>query len=119
MEFDELNHLRDAVKNSPENIPLRKFLANALMKKEHFDEAEIEYKEALRLAPDDEELKTGLAEAFCMQEKTTLGLVLMEEFLQTSKPPAKAWLVYALLLLQSKQAKEAKSAYENTILLDD
>lgn len=118
MAFDELSQLQEAVKNSPDNVPLRKFLANALMKNERFEEAEIEYKEALKLAPGDAELKTGLAGAFCEQEKTTVGLVLIEELINSVKPPAKAWLVYSKLLLQSKQAVQAKEAYENAIMLD-
>ena len=119
MEFDELNHLREAVKNSPDNIPLRKYLANALMKNERFEEAEIEFKEALRLAPDDLILKVGLANAFSEQEKTSLGLVLIEEIINLPTPPAKAWLVYAKLLLQSRQPQEAKDAYDTAIMLDE
>ena len=118
MSFDELSHLQEAVKNSPDNVPLRKFLANALLNKERFEEAEIEYKEALKLAPDDTELKIGLSDAFRGQEKTTVGLVLMEELINMPTPPAKAWLVYAKLLLQAKQAVQAKEAYETAIMLD-
>lgn len=117
MDFDDLKHLKEAVKSSPENIPLRKLLANALMKKEHYEEAEIELKAALKLAPEDKTLKIGLAEAFCFQKKTTLGLVILEELIQEAAPPAKAWLVYARLLLQSKQAQAAKEAYDNAIML--
>jgi len=29
--MDEIQQLREAVKGSPDNLPLRKFLANALM----------------------------------------------------------------------------------------
>ena len=118
MEFDELHHLREAVKNSPDNVPLRKYLAHALIKNQHFAEAEIEYKAALKMAGEDVELKLGLAEAFCGQEKTSLGLVLIEELISMSTPPAKTWLVYARLLLQSKNPKAAKEAYENAMALD-
>ncbi|MCB0585694.1 MAG: AAA family ATPase [Phaeodactylibacter sp.] len=117
--MDDINQLREAVRNSPDNLPLRRFLANALMKNERYEEAEVEYKEALRLAPDDTGLKTGLADAFQAQKKTGLGLVLIEELISAPKPPARAWLVYARLLLQSKQGEDAKEAYENAIALDE
>ena len=117
MEFDELNQLREAIKSSPDNLPLRKYLANLLIKKERWEEAELEYKAALKLAPEDLELQIGLANTFHAQEKTGLGLVLIEEITKQSAPPPAAWLVYAKLLLQSGQAHEAKDAYENALAL--
>ncbi len=118
MESNELNDLRAAIKASPENVPLRKLYANALLKNSRFVEAEIEYKEALRLAPNDLSLKIGLSESFYEQEKTSLGLVIMEEITEAATPPARAWLVYAKLLLQSGNALDAKDAYEKAILLN-
>lgn len=119
MDSNELNNLREAIKASPNNIPLRKMYANALLKNERFQEAEIEYKEALRLSPNDLNLKLGLIESFYEQEKTSLGLVIIEEITNQPTPPAKAWLLYAKLLLQSGNAFEAKHTYEKAILLDN
>ena len=118
MEFDELNSLREALKNSPDNVPLRKHFAKALLKHKRFEEAELEFKETLKLAPNDRELKLGLVEAFCEQQKTSLGLVLVEELLDHKTPLPRTWLIYAKLLLQTKNPKEAKDAYENAIALD-
>ena len=118
MEYNELDQLREAIGSSPENVPLRKLYANALVKNKRFEEAEVEYKEALRLAPGDIQLKVGLANAFCEQEKTSLGLVIIEEITAKGTPPATAWIVYAKLLLQSRQAADAKDAYEKAILID-
>lgn len=118
MEFNELDQLRDAVGNSPENIPLRKLYANALIKHKRFEEAEIEYKEALKLSAGDLDLKIGLSNAFYGQEKTSLGLVIIEEITAKPTAPARAWLIYAKLLLQSKNAHDAKDAYEKAIIID-
>lgn len=117
--MDEIQQLREALKSAPNNLPLRKLLANALMKQERFEEAEAAYKEALRLAPNDKDLKIGLADAFRAQQKTGSGLVLMEELIETPAPPAKAWLLYAKLLLQSQQAEAAKEAYDNAIAINE
>jgi SpoVK/Ycf46/Vps4 family AAA+-type ATPase len=117
--MDEIQQLREAVKSSPNNLPLRKILANALMKHERHEEAEAEYKDALRLSQNDTDLKIGLADAFRAQKKTGSGLVLIEEVVQQATPPAKAWIVYAKLLLQSQQAEEAKEAYENALVIDE
>lgn len=118
MHSDELNHLREAVRNSPGNIPLRRYLAAALLKAQRFEEAEIEYKDALKLSPDDRQLKIGLAEVFAAQNKTSLGLVLIEELTGQSAPPPRTWLIYARLLLQNKQPREARDAYDNALALD-
>ncbi len=117
--MDEIQQLREALKGAPNNLPLRKFLANALMKQERYEEAEAEYKAALQLAPDDKDLKISLADAFRAQQKTGSGLVLIEEITSRSAPPARAWIVYAHLLLQSQQAEEAQEAYENAIAIDE
>ncbi len=119
MEFDEITQLQEAVKGSPDNIPLRKLLCNALMKQKRFQDAEIEYKDALKLAPNDLQLKVGLANAFHAQDKTSLGLVIIEEIINLPTPPANGWLVYAKLLLKTGQATEAKEAYDNAIMLND
>lgn len=118
MELDEIRQFREAVAASPNNIPLRKMLAAALIKGRHFEEAEVEYKEALRLAPNDADLKIGLATAFLEQKKISLGLVIIEEMCHGSAPPPRAWLVYAKLLLAAKQPRDAREAYDNAIALD-
>lgn len=117
--MDEIQQLREALKSAPDNLPLRKLLGNALMKHNRYEEAEAEYKAALRLSADNTDLKVGLADAFRAQQKTGSGLVLIEELVETPTPPAKAWLVYARLLLQSQQAEAAKEAYENAVAINE
>ncbi len=118
MEDNEINELREAIKASPENIPLRKYLAKSLIKLKRYEEAELEYKNALKYSPDDTALKLGLAAAFCEQEKTSLGLVIIEGIIERSAPPASAWLTYSKLLMQSGNASKASEAYDNAIALD-
>lgn len=118
MDLDELKHLQEAVRNSPDNAPLRKLLANGLMKAARFEEAAMEWKEALRLNSNDATLKLGLATAFYELQKTALGLVVIEELLQLPTPPAAAWLLYARLLLHNEQAAEAREAYEKAVIAD-
>lgn len=119
MDLNEINELRDAIKASPGNIPLRKYLAKSLMKIQRHEEAELEYKNALKQAPNDLSLKLGLAESFCEQEKTSLGLVIIEELVEGNAPAPKSWLVYARLLMQAKNPNAAKDAYQNAVALDE
>lgn len=118
MDLNELNNLREAIKASPENIPLRKYLANLLMKNERWEEAEVEVKESLRLAQQDVELKVMLANIFYKRKKISVGLILAEELVEMEQTPAKAWLIYAQLLLAVNDVENAQDAYEKAIIIN-
>jgi len=118
MEFNELDSLRDAIKATPNNVPLRKLYINALTKAEKYEEAVAEIKEALSLAPNETSLKIWLATIYHELKKTSLGLVVIEQVLSSSTAPADAWLIYAKLLLQAKNIGEAKDAYEKAVIIN-
>ncbi|MFK8006717.1 MAG: AAA family ATPase [Saprospiraceae bacterium] len=118
MNFDEIQSLREAIKASPNSIPLRKLLANALMKNDRWEEAEIEIKDTLRMAPNDLQVKVALAQTFYELGKISTGLVLVEELVDLERPPAQAYLILAKLLLKTNDAESAKDAYEKAIIID-
>jgi len=118
MDSDELTKLRAAIAGSPDNIPLQKLFAQALLRHQKFEEAEATFKNILRANPDDLSIKLGLATAFHGLSKTSTGLVIIEEMIKTPKPPVGTWLVYAKLLLQAGNGPEASDAYQKAILLD-
>jgi len=117
MNFDEIQQFREALSASPQNIPLRKLLINALLKAKRFEEAEIELKDALKISNGDVQLKIDLASVYLEMKKTGVGLVIMEE-ITAENPPPQAWIVYAKLLMQAKNLSEAKEAYQMAISLD-
>lgn len=116
--MDELQSLMDAVRLTPDNLPLRKYLCSELLRRKRWTEAEIELKEALKRGPGDVDLKIGLATAFGEQDKTSAGLVILEELTKSGAPPPVAWIVYAKLLLKARHPEEAKDAYEKATLID-
>ncbi len=118
MDEKELQDLRAAVNNSPNNIPLRKYLAKALLKVKKYEEAEIEFKEVLKLAPNADDIKLGLATTFLHREKISVGLVLVEELLQKTAPSPKVYFLHAQLLFKTKRYDAAKEAYYDAIALD-
>ncbi|WP_266363733.1 ATP-binding protein [Tellurirhabdus rosea] len=113
----DLENLRAASQLSPDNVLLRKLLADALLKTGRAAEAETEYRAALRLAPDDTALKLGLARAFQQNGKTDAALVVLEDLIQQNN--AEAYLLSARLLLAQRQFAEARDHYQRACLLDD
>lgn len=115
---DAIRALRDALRLSPENLPLRRHLASSLLGLGRAEDAEAEFRAALPLAPDDPELQTGLALAFAQQGKYSLALVIVEGLIQRPDAPARAWLLSARLLLQSGNQVEAAEHYRQAVAID-
>ena len=82
--------LRAALEASPDNVPLREHLADTLLRYGYAEEAETEYREALRQQPESESLKVGLANAFHSQGKNGPALVIVEELLKLPNTPGTA-----------------------------
>ena len=110
--------LREALKHSPDNLPLRRHLAETLMSIARFDEAEQEYRHALAQAPDDAGLKVGLANAFYQQNKNSQALVIVEDLLKRSDTPARAYVLHAKLLLRAGEVERAVRQYKEGLKLD-
>ena len=92
--------------------------SNALMKNERWEEAEIEIKDTLQMAPNDLQVKVALAQTFYELGKISTGLVLVEELVDLERPPARAYLILAKLLLKTKDAEGAKDAYKKATIID-
>ena len=115
---DEFETLREAVRLSPDNIPLRRHLAETLLSRGHADAAEQEYRDALSRSPDDAELKIGLANTYYQQNKNSHGLVIIEELTKQRDAPAAAYVLYARLLLRSGEVANAVAQYKLGIEID-
>jgi transitional endoplasmic reticulum ATPase len=120
MPFDNqaIQGLYDALRLSPENVPLRQALGDALMGSGRYDEAEAEYRQAMSLSPANTKLKISLAKAFFLQGKSSHSMVVVEELLQISDPPPEALLLNARLLARSGQIDRAVRQYKRAIEAD-
>jgi transitional endoplasmic reticulum ATPase len=115
---DALRSLREALKLSPDNVPLRQHVADMLLGFGRPEEAEEEYRRCLALAPDDRSLKVGLANAFFQQGKYSEALVILEVLARTPDLPAKAGLLYARLLFRTGEVEQAVLQYRRAVELD-
>ena len=83
---DAIGALRRALLVSPENAPLRRHLADSLLALERPVEAEVEYREALRYAPADDDTALGLATAFLAQGRLSEARVIAEDLDERGYP---------------------------------
>jgi ATP-dependent 26S proteasome regulatory subunit len=109
---DAIATLRDAVALSPENIPLRVSLGNLLLGSGQPEAAEVEFRAALSIAPENPALKLGLARAFFQQQKDSAALVVLEELAKRSDAPGAAHVLFARLLLRRGEVSQAVAQYK-------
>jgi len=100
-----IDALRQALETTPALLPLRRQLTELLIGAGRFDEAQVEARQALDLAPQDSGLKILLAEAYLGNAKPEVALVVLEEI--------QRGLAHNPALLSAEQsAKVAKLAAE-------
>ena len=117
-EPEHIQSLREAVKLSPRNLPLRQALADALLSAGFSTEAVVEYKAALALSPDHPPLKFGLARSFHADGKTSHALVVLEDLVKSPQAPPRAFVFYARLLAGAGEVEQAVEQYKRGVEKD-
>lgn len=113
-----LQPLLDALKFSPDNLPLRKHVGGLLRQAGQHQQAEDLYREGLRHHPTDPGLQLGLAEAYLALGKTSAAFVVVEELLANDDNSGPAHLLHAQLLHATQQPDAAREAYAHALRLD-
>ena len=112
MPADPFKTLREAVERSPDNIPLRQHLADALLERGLADEAAAEYRRALALDAANVELRVGLARAFYRQSKDSEAFVILEQLVKQRNASAAARVLFARLLWKAGDVPGAVAQYK-------
>lgn len=110
--------LREALELSPENLPLRRHLAETLLSQGQAAEAEAEFRRALGQSPGHVGIKVGLARAYEAQGKTSHALVIVEDLTRRPDAPGEAFLLYARLLHAAGDTPHAQAMYRNAVEAD-
>jgi ATP-dependent 26S proteasome regulatory subunit len=110
--------LREALRASPGNVPIRKHLGDLLLNRGDVEDAESEYRHALSLSPDDEQIKLSLADSFFRQHKNSAASVILEEMVAGGNPPPQALLLAAQVALRSGELSQASRFYKQAIQMD-
>jgi len=110
--------LQAAVAATPSSAPLHKHLADMQLANGDYVEAAKSYRRALDITPDDDSIKTALAEAYFRQHKVDVALVILEELLRGPQPSAPALLLAARAYLAAGEQATAARVYERAIAAD-
>ena len=105
--------LLDALRFSPDNIPLRRHLAETYIRFQRLDKAEETYIDGLKVDPSDLETKKGLINVYLKQGKVKAALVLLEDL---SEEDPELLILHAKALYASSSIYEAKSYYEKALV---
>ncbi|MEO3874394.1 AAA family ATPase [Nonomuraea sp. B12E4] len=113
-----LQALREAARLSPDNLPLRRHLAEQLLAKGYLADAEAEFRAALVLAPKDPHVTAGLAEAFVRQSAYGAALSALEPFLAETGYPPRLGVLAARALLGEGDTGKAGYRYHEAVSRD-
>ncbi|MBI4568972.1 MAG: ATP-binding protein [Planctomycetes bacterium] len=115
---DNIRALREALRVSPENLPLRRHLAETLLTYGRADEAVTEFRAALHYAPRNSDLRLGLAGAYLRAGKRSEALVVVEDLIRSPDTPARAYVLHARLLFAAGEVEEAIRQYRRAVSED-
>lgn len=113
-----ISTLKDAVKLSPDNVPLREHLANTFLSVGRYDEAEKEFSTALALQPENLRVQLGLAQSSYHLAKYSQALVIAEDLIKRPDAPGGAHLLLARLFLNDGSVARAQEHYRKAVSLE-
>ncbi|SDJ34960.1 ATP-binding protein [Nonomuraea jiangxiensis] len=113
-----LQALREAARLSPDNLPLRRHLAEQLLTKGYLADAEAEFRAALMLAPKDPDITAGLAETFVRRSAYGAALAALEPFLAEPGHPPRMGVLAARALLGEGDTGKAGYHYHEAVSRD-
>lgn len=117
---DNIRALREALGFSPDNVALRKHLAEVLIGYGRADEAERELREAVNLAPSDHAIKVTLARVYLQLGRSSHALVILEDLAKNVPAlftPA-VRVMFAQALHRTGDAERAAAQYRQAIAAD-
>ncbi len=115
---EHIEQLREAIKLSPANTPLRQALAEALLSAGRAAVAADELRVALAAAPANHNLKLGLARAFFAEGRNSHALVVVEDLVKDTQAPARAFVLHARLLAGIGEVQQAVEQYKRAVARD-
>jgi transitional endoplasmic reticulum ATPase len=115
---DPIPALREALRFSPDNVPLRQHLAETLLSRGEAISAEKEYMAGLEIEPSNFDLQFGLARAFYQQGKDAQALAVLEDLVSQGETTSALLTLYSRLLLRSGDVEKAVGQFREALIQD-
>ena len=112
---EEIDNLREALKHSPDNVPLRLYLADMLIRAGRNEDAESEYKAALQSDPNHLKAKIGLAKLYLRLQNFSAAIVILEDLAGMYPNDADVLINYARALLREGSIGQARDVYQDLL----
>ncbi|PZR22650.1 MAG: cell division protein [Citrobacter freundii] len=117
MNDNTIDSLREALKHSPDNGPLRHLLAETLLGMNRLDEAEAEYA-TLSKKFNDTKSRLGLATVFFKKGNYSACNVILEEVIGNGTDDVNVFLLYAKGMLKENSVPGAIEAYRKALSIN-
>ncbi|WP_298650130.1 AAA family ATPase [uncultured Proteiniphilum sp.] len=117
MNDNTIDSLREALKHSPDNAPLRQLLADTLWTLNRVEEAETEYSMLLKLT-NDNKAKIGLAKVFFKKGSYSACNVILEEVIDNGTSDINVFTLYVKGLLKENSTAKAIEAYKKALAIE-
>jgi len=118
MADNRLEALRAAVRAAPDEASLHLLLAEALVEHALFDEADAEFRAALRLRPGDPEALIGLAQALARNGRPRDALSALDDLVVGIGETAQEQMLRARIAFQAADVERAVAAYRRAVSMD-
>ncbi len=119
MKNNELNTIREALKISPDNVPLLKLFAKLCVEQWALGEGKEVFERILTFHPNDLEAQLGVAQVLYQMGKVSEASVRIESILQNHPESAEALLYSAKVKISEGDFKSANDHYHKSIALNN
>lgn len=106
-----IEQLKEALKFSPDNVPLRLHLADVMLKENLVNEASAEFQEVLRRQQGNTKALAGLSEVYYRQQKYSAAIILFEQLQQEGALIFDSKIKFVHCLLKENSVAQAKELY--------
>lgn len=115
---DTLRILAEAVKASPDNAALRRHFADLLVAAARRDEAIDQYREVLRITPEDAAARLALARCYFDAKRDSHAIVVLESLFAKGEASAAAHALMARLAARAGDSAKAAHHYKEAVESD-
>jgi SpoVK/Ycf46/Vps4 family AAA+-type ATPase len=114
MENENIKSLQEALRFSPDNIPLRLHLAELMLQDKMISEAAEQFNETLKRNYGNQRAQLGLAACYYHQKKYSTAVVVYEQIQQ--ELPINAMLIYIRCLIKENSFQHAAELYQKVLV---